>query len=96
MQKIFSVEGRGPRVLPLFTIYVEDLEFVSGFFKQVPFSQILSNWIERDPKLISTLLAIENPVLAALGPRHNQMLDQVFDEFYANSMQRLALKDAVE
>jgi hypothetical protein len=88
--------GKGPQIMPLFSIYIEDLEFVSGFFKEVPFAQILSNWIERDPKLINTLLAIENSVLTKLGPRHNQMLDRAFDEFYASVMKRLALKDLKE
>jgi hypothetical protein len=91
-------EGRskGPQIMPLLSIYIEDLEFLSGFFKEVPFVQILSNWIERDPKLINTVLAVENPVLSKLGPRHNQMLDRAFDDFYASVMKRLALKDSKE
>jgi hypothetical protein len=85
--------SKSPQVSPLFSVYVEDLEMMSGFFKELPFAQILSNWIEHDPKLVSTLLAIENPALAKLGPRHNQMLDQTFDEYYLRVTQRLGLVD---
>ncbi len=80
-------------VYPVMSIYIEDLELLSAYFKDVPFSQMLLNWFEKDPKLISTVSAIENPAIAQVGVRRNQMLEEAFDECYSLIMERLGLKD---
>jgi hypothetical protein len=82
-----------PHIFPLLSLYVEDIEVLSGYLREVPFAEILHNWIEKDPKLISTILAIENPTLAALGPRTSDFMDQTFDRCYSAIIERLGLQD---
>jgi len=82
-----------PYIFPVVSVYIEDLEVLSAYLRELPFAQILQNWIQNDPKLISTIMAVENPRIAALGPRHSGLLDSAFDECYAAIMERLGLQD---
>jgi hypothetical protein len=82
-----------PQIFPLLSLYVEDIEVLSGYLREVPFAQILHNWIEQDPQIISTILAFENSTLVALGPRKSDLLDNAFDDCFAMIMDRLGLRD---
>ena len=93
LKELNNQQFTDPHLFPLLSLYIEDIEVLSGYLREVPFALILHNWVEKDPKLINTILAIENPTLAALGPRKSGFMEQAFDRCYAAIVDRLGLED---
>ncbi|HJX83859.1 MAG TPA: hypothetical protein VJ723_05910 [Candidatus Angelobacter sp.] len=74
------------KIMPFFSLNVEALEMISGYLGSVPLDLVLEEWLQRDPGLMSSMFAVDHPLL--VGGR-NKVLDEEFKRIWDRLMRSL-------